>query len=103
MKEKRDKEKKLSWHEQVRQTVLEMDMPAYALMDVPRLEMTGDGQLLIERHHGVLEYSEECVRVAAHGMTLRVTGAGLQLQSMTQNEIAVTGPIFSIELQRQVG
>lgn len=98
--EKRDKEQKVPWREQVRQAVAEMDVPAYALLDVPRIELTGSGQLLIERHHGVLEYSEECIRVAARDMTIRVTGMELQLRTMTQTEIAVTGLIASVELQR---
>ena len=84
----------------MRQAVAEMDVPAYALLDVPRIELTGSGQLLIERHHGVLEYSEECIRVAARDMTIRVTGMELQLRTMTQTEIAVTGLIASVELQR---
>ena len=98
--EKRDKGQKVPWREQVRQAVAEMDVPAYALLDVPRIELTGSGQLLIERHHGVLEYSEECIRVAARDMATRVTGMELQLRTMTQTEIAVTGLIASVELQR---
>ena len=98
--DKRDKEQKTSWREQVRQAVVEMDLPAYALLDVPRIELTGGGQLLIERHHGILEYSTECIRVAANGMTLRITGMDLQLRAMTHNEIAVVGVIASVELQR---
>ena len=84
----------------MRQAVAEMDVQAYALLDVPRIELTGSGRLLIERHHGVLEYSEECIRVAARDMTIRVTGMELQLRTMTQTEIAVTGLIASVELQR---
>lgn len=98
--EKRDKEQKLPWREQVRQAVIEMDIPAYAMMDVPRIELTGGGQLLIERHHGILEYGTECIRIAAKGMTLRITGMDLQLRAMTHNEIAVVGVIASVELQR---
>ena len=97
---KRDSGNKVHWREQVRQAMLEMDAPAYALLDVPRIELTGGGQLLIERHHGVLEYSEECIRVAARGMAIRVTGMDLQLRTMTKTEITVTGLIASVELQR---
>ena len=100
VKAKQDKEKKPSWSEQVRRAILEMDMPAYAMLDVPRIELTGDGRLLIERHHGILEYSGECIRVAARGMSVRITGMDLQLQAMTQSEISVTGCIASVELQR---
>ena len=89
---KRDSGNKVPWREQVRQAMLEMDAPAYALLDVPRIELTGGGQLL--------EYSEECIRVAARGMAIRVTGMDLQLRTMTKTEITVTGLIASVELQR---
>lgn len=100
MKAKREKEKKPSWGQRLRQAVSEMDVPVYAMFDVPCIELVGDGRLLIERHHGILEYSGECIRVAARDMSLCITGVNLQLQAMTQSEIAVTGRIASIEMQR---
>ena len=99
MKEKR--EKKPTYREQIERAVLEMDMPAYALLDVPRIELTGDGRLLIERHHGILEYGDTCIRVAARGMAIGISGTGLQLQAMTRSEISVTGEISAVELHRQ--
>ena len=41
MKQKREKEHPASWREQIRQAVTEMDVPAYAFMDVPRIEREG--------------------------------------------------------------
>lgn len=98
MKETRANGEKSSYRERVWRTVMELDMPVYAVFDVPRIELTGDGRLLVERHHGILEYGGECIRIAAKGLVIRITGMDLCLQAMNQNEISVTGLIAGIEL-----
>lgn len=103
MKQKREKEHPASWREQIRQAVTEMDVPAYAFMDVPRIEMTGSGRLLMERHHGIVEYGEQRIRIAARGMTVCITGRRLQLQAMTHGEISVTGDIEAVQLNKEEG
>ena len=99
-KQKKETGPKPGYRETVRRAVMEMDIPAYVLLDMPRLELTGDGRLLIERHHGILEYNDTCIRVASKEFVICITGMKLELEAMTSTELSISGMIGSIELRR---
>ena len=79
-------------------TVAELfDLPADIVAGLPRLEMVGDRQLYLERHAGILSYSETQIDVNTTGGVLRVTGAALSLMAMTGEEVRIGGRIAAVE------
>ena len=79
-------------------TVAELfDLPADIVAGLPRLEMVGDRQLYLERHTGILSYSETQIDVNTPGGVLRVTGEGLPLMAMTGEEVRIGGRIAAVE------
>lgn len=79
-------------------TVAELfDLPADIVAGLPRLEMVGDRQLYLERHTGILSYSETQIDVNTPGGVLRVTGEGLSLMAMTGEEVRIGGRIAAVE------
>lgn len=79
-------------------TVAELfDLPADIVAGLPRLEMVGDRQLYLERHMGILAYSETQIDVNTAGGVLRVTGEGLSLLAMTGEEVRIGGRIAAVE------
>ena len=73
------------------------DLPADIVAGLPRLEMVGDRQLYLERHMGILAYSETQIDVNTAGGVLRVTGEGLSLLAMTGEEVRIGGRIAAVE------
>lgn len=72
---------------------------AGAVLDMPELQCTPRG-VLIERCHGVLEYTEQRIRVAGKDIIVQICGMDLKLTSMSDGEMNIRGRIASIEFIR---
>ena len=82
-------------------TVAELfDLPADVVAGLPRLEMVGSRQLYLERHTGILSYSEEQIDVNTTGGVLRIRGTRLALMAMTAEELRIGGEIAAVEWVR---
>ena len=90
----------MSWKERKKQFQQQvanfLDIPQDLLMDLPKLVLTGDVQLSIENHRGILAYTAEVVRVSTTIGDLEVTGLDLTLKNILPDEIMVEGRIKSI-------
>ena len=76
-----------------------LELPADLAAGVPRLELTGDSQLRMENHRGILSYGTEEICVSAGAMVVRVQGEGLDLKAMTGLELLVCGRIMAVTLE----
>jgi len=66
---------------------------------LPRVELTGQREVRMENHRGILAYGTEEIMVSGGKLIIRVKGDGLELKAMTGNELLITGTIFSVELE----
>jgi sporulation protein YqfC len=79
-------------------TVAELfDLPADVIAGLPRLEMVGGRQLYLERHSGILAYSDTRIDANTPAGVLRVRGEGLTLLAMTEEELRIGGNITAVE------
>jgi sporulation protein YqfC len=76
------------------------DLPGDVVAGLPHLEMVGDRQLFLERHQGILSYSETRIDVNTARGVLRIQGRGLNLLAMTAEELRVGGVIDGVEWVR---
>ena len=87
-----------------RKSVLEkaadmFSLPEEVLVGLPKIIMTGNRRIQLEYHKGLLEYSESLIIVNCGKMLLKVTGDGMEIVSMTAEELLITGLIFSFEFE----
>lgn len=89
---------KLNWLQRLADRA---DLPGETLPGVPLLEIAGDCRVLIEQHKGVTQYSKEqiCIKVS-YGL-ICICGCGLELIRMSQEQLAITGQINCVKLQRK--
>ena len=73
------------------------DLPADIIAGLPRLEMVGGRQLYLERHTGLLSYSETQIDANTPAGVLRVRGRKLTLMAMTAEELRIGGQIDGVE------
>ncbi|WP_458863729.1 YabP/YqfC family sporulation protein [Acidaminobacterium chupaoyuni] len=92
--------KQESFRETLARAAEEMEIQAGPVLDLPAVECS-TRSVLVERHHGILEYTKESIRIAARELTLRVTGMGLEIVAMTAEELEIRGDIASVEFIRQ--
>ena len=74
------------------------DLPADIVAGLPHLEMVGNRQLFLERHTGILGYSEEQIDVNTVSGVVRIRGQRLTLVAMTAEEVRIGGVISAVEL-----
>lgn len=85
----------------VRNRIAELfDLPADIVAGMPHMEMIGDRQLFLERHEGILSYTQEQIDVNTVRGVLRVRGSRLDIVAMTAEEVRINGQIDTLEWVR---
>ena len=70
-----------------------LDLPLEAISTLPRLELVGNRELLVEGHRGILEYRQEQIRLSGGSIVIVVTGQELSLSAISTSGVRVTGRI----------
>lgn len=61
------------------------------------LEFNGNQGVIIEEFDGILEYNERQVRISCQNQVLRFQGSDLQLCTMTQESMMLSGTIKHVD------
>ncbi len=61
------------------------------------LTIVGNSELMVEGLRGILDYNSETFRVNTVSGILIVTGSGLEISSLTAEEVSLKGKIVSVE------
>lgn len=75
-----------------------LELPKDIIMDLPKITMIGNIQVNILNHKGIIEYTENTLRVNSSIGIIKVTGKGLELKTILLEEIIVTGELKSVEI-----
>ncbi len=63
----------------------------------PRMEFNGNREVIIEGSTGILEYTEEVVRINTQEYVLRFQGRNMQVRAMTSDGIIISGFIQKVD------
>lgn len=74
-----------------------LDMPVEVIGGLPRVEIRGQHEVLLESHQGVREYGGQCIVIDTASGCVRIRGDGLTIRSMDQERIVINGVIASYE------
>lgn len=74
-----------------------LEMPENLLEGLPQVELLGNREAVVERCQGVLEYTDEVVRLDAGGLQIRFLGRDLCLRRMDESGVTVEGFIVAID------
>ena len=73
------------------------ELPKEVVMNLPLITMIGAEDLTIENYKGVIEYSEERIRINTTAGIIKVDGRRLLLKQITTDNIGIKGNISKIE------
>jgi sporulation protein YqfC len=93
-KNKRNKEQKSGLKMKVTEA---LELPKEIVLNMPKLTMLGSGDLIIENYKGVIEYSEEKVRINTASGIIKISGSNLIIKEITAEDIIIKGIISSLE------
>jgi sporulation protein YqfC len=74
-----------------------LDLPPSAMSGVPQIELGGNREAVIDGCQGILEYSEDSIKLAAGKLNMLFTGRGLQIKVLTHDSAVIEGFISSIQ------
>jgi len=74
-----------------------LEIPQDIVMDLPRITMLGNKQLLVENHKGIIEYTPSLVRIKLSQGELIVKGSGLTLGNFQAEQILIEGTVREIQ------
>lgn len=74
-----------------------LELPKEIVLNVPRLTMVGNGNLLIENYKGIIEYDDKRVRVNTGVGIIKIQGERLAIKEITSEDIMIDGEIQAFE------
>jgi sporulation protein YqfC len=73
-----------------------LELPKDLVLDVAKVTLVGSNNVTVENHKGILEYNEDQIRVNTCSGVLIIMGSSLNIKSILQEEITITGEINSV-------
>ena len=74
------------------------ELPRDIIMDLPKLTVIGDKEASLLNHKGIIEYTQETIRVNTKSGVFKITGEELEIKTILSEEIIITGRIKKIEI-----
>ncbi len=85
------------WRQQVKKFLTDqMELPADVLMDLPRITMIGQIHIYIENHRGVLQFSNEELRLLLSQGQLLIKGEQFVIKTILPEELLLEGKIDKV-------
>ena len=81
----------------LKKTVRALELTPDILSGMAHFELSGNREVVVEGCRGVLEYSDNVIRLTAGKLTVRFTGRGLELRNLKRDSAIVEGFITAIE------
>ncbi len=73
-----------------------LELPQDIVLDLPRVTLLGNIQMLIENHKGIIEYTSEVVRIRLKQGEIIINGSELTLGNLQPEQILIEGIINEI-------
>ena len=74
-----------------------LEIPQDIILDLPRITMLGNKQLLVENHKGIIEYTPSLVRIKLNQGELIIKGKNLELGNLQIEQILVEGTVEDLK------
>ncbi|HWR42670.1 sporulation protein YqfC [Sporomusa sp.] len=74
-----------------------LEIPQDIVLDMPRITMLGNKQLLVENHKGIIEYTPSLVRIKLNQGELFIYGEDLILGNLQAEQILVEGVVQEVK------
>ena len=73
------------------------ELPRDIMLNLPKISMIGNNQMLVENHRGVIEYTPQRIRVNFSIGVIRIQGNDMKLENIAADDIMITGEIRTTE------
>jgi sporulation protein YqfC len=74
-----------------------LELPKEIVLNIPKLTMVGNGDMIIENYKSLIEYESERIRLNTGIGVVRITGSRLLIREITSEDIIICGEIQTLE------
>ena len=74
-----------------------LDLPQDVILDMPRVTMMGNLQVVVENHHGVKFFTDEFLSLALVQGSLEIHGKHLSIRTILTDIVLIEGQIQAIK------
>ncbi len=74
-----------------------LDLPKDLELTLPRVTTMGNKYINIENYIGILEYSNDVIKINTKSNILKIQGENLVIKYITEDDISIEGKIYAIE------
>lgn len=74
-----------------------LELPKDVVLNIPRVTLVGDHDMMIENFKGIMEYEDGRIRVNTGSGVVKVTGVRLLIREITSEDIIISGEIRALE------
>ena len=74
-----------------------LDLPPDLFLGLPNISLSGNNEVYISNHHGILSYEDECANILVKDYKIQIKGKGLYIFSYSKDDVAIRGYIRSLE------
>ena len=74
-----------------------LDLPKEIVLNIPKVTIVGNKDMMIENYKGVMEYEDTRIRVNTGTGVVKVTGARLLIREITSEDIIISGDVHALE------
>ena len=75
-----------------------LELPKDVVLDLPKIILTGNIGITISNHKGIIEYTQEILRINSGIGIIKIEGEKLELKTILSEEIIVIGTIEKLEI-----
>ena len=74
-----------------------LELPREIVMNVPVVRITGASEVFVENHKGIIEYTNESLRLNTSSGIIRIAGRNFCIKEISQEDIIISGEIDALE------
>lgn len=74
-----------------------LELPKEIVLNMPKLTMLGNGDLIIENYKGIVFYDKDVIRINTTSGIIKVNGIDIFIKEITTENIMIYGNILSLE------
>ncbi len=74
-----------------------LEIPNEVVSDRPRITTVGKREVFVENYKGILEFSNEIVRINSNYGIITITGKNMKIREITSEDMIICGNIKNID------
>lgn len=73
-----------------------LDLPRDVILNLPKITITGDNEITIENHKGVILFEENEIKINSYVGLITICGSGFEILFMGGSTLTVNGKFKSV-------